>query len=237
MKGKHRHPALLACSTVVILMLVPVCLTAFAVYRQQRQERLDHALIAAVKANDANAAIALLKQGADPNAHDKVHPAAPFWQRIVAVIRGSKSKPSTAPTPLMLAVMWKDRPLPNGNLAFPPENVALTGALLEHGADVNFHDERQITPLFFAIMGEKEATMHLFLAHGANVNQRDSTGSTALFTAVMVENAAVVKQLLAHHADVTIRGWRGSTPLALAKEFPQDNQEIIHLLKAAGAKQ
>src|SRR5579859_3401866 len=120
-RTRHRRAALFSCGTVLLLLLIPVGLTAFALYRQQRQERLDQALIAAAKANDTKAVVALLTQGADANAHDELHPPVPFWRLLSDRLKGRKPKPSNAPTPLMLALMWKDKPKPDWNVAFPPE--------------------------------------------------------------------------------------------------------------------
>src|SRR5579862_4448411 len=135
MKGRRRHPALLVCSTILLLLLIPVGMTAAALYDQQRQDHLNRALIAAVKANDTNSAITLLKQGADANAREEEQPEGSFWQRMAAMVDNGddagEPKPSEPPV-LMLAIVGdKDRAL--------PETVVLLRALLEHGADPNWH--------------------------------------------------------------------------------------------------
>ena len=53
------------------LLLLPVLACSVWYAWQVRQQRLDRALIQAIKKNDTPAAIALLDRGADANATDK----------------------------------------------------------------------------------------------------------------------------------------------------------------------
>jgi len=228
------------------LVAVLCILTAWFVYREHRQERLNHDLIAAVKRNDTKAVVSLLDQDADANCRDEPYRPVPWWQRLKDRLRRVKPKPSTAPTPLVLAL--RDRP---GNV-FPPENLPLVQALLDHKANVNARDEYAFTPLNYAMWCRKKATTHLLLKYGADikpdyrpdyaplvwatgyffdstdvladmlhrgadVNQQSRTGITALSIAVRTQNVEAVRLLLSYHADITIRGNDGLTPLAEAK--------------------
>ena len=91
---------------LLALIVLPVLVTTVWYGRQVRQQRLDHALIAAIKKNDTAGAIALLDQGADANATDKPETPltfknllADFWNRI----KGNKPpKETNLSTPAIL---------------------------------------------------------------------------------------------------------------------------------------
>src|SRR5262245_43399777 len=78
--------------SVLILLcavILPVLVTTIWYWRQVRQQRLDHALIEAIKKNDTPKAISLLDQGADANSTDKPYQPITlnsfligFWNRM-----------------------------------------------------------------------------------------------------------------------------------------------------------
>ncbi len=59
----HKRPSVIACLLLLLILLVPIVLT----WRAWQQARLDHALIAHIKANDADAVLVDLRQGANAN--------------------------------------------------------------------------------------------------------------------------------------------------------------------------
>ncbi|MGH9593864.1 MAG: ankyrin repeat domain-containing protein, partial [Bryobacteraceae bacterium] len=78
----------------------------------------------------------------------------------------------------------------------------LTGlkALLDHGANPNTGDARQITPLMYAAEVGSLDAMKLLIARGADANAQNASGSTALMWSV--SDAKKVRLLLDHAADV-----------------------------------
>src|SRR5579862_7906409 len=89
---RHRPKkiALLFAGLFLTIAAVPVWLT----WRQIRQDRLNQALIAAVKRSDASVVIRLLQQGADADTIDKPHENLSVWQRLLQnlhIPRQSKS--------------------------------------------------------------------------------------------------------------------------------------------------
>jgi ankyrin repeat protein len=150
-----------------VLAVMALCLVGL-VWRLVRQERLNRALIAAIKRNDDKSVAVLLNLGADANCRDEPPRKFSFWEMVMQVARGSKHQPSHAPTPLMVAL----EPRRPG----PPENIRPVRALLDHGAQVNQVDEYGRTPLLLAIEGGRNATVRSLLSCGATVqvSTRDS---------------------------------------------------------------
>jgi hypothetical protein len=251
------------------------------IWRQVRQKRLNRALIAAVKRTDDQAVVSLLNLGADANCRvDPPHRSA-WWEELLQWVRDRRLRASHAPTPLLIALHSRRHA---GPFSYPPENIALIGALLDHGAQVNLSDESDASPLYWALVGSKNATARLLLAHGASVqpggydvkfegktgpsfvplleavsnpkiecsvivdlldhgaevSQRDVDGQTPLGSAIVFQRVDVVRLLLNRHADVTELD-NGETPLAIARDGnspqSQHTQQIVRLLRAAGAKE
>ncbi len=88
-----------------------------------------------------------------------------------------------------------------------------------------------MTDNFWQLENQGE-TVSALLAAGADPNIKDVDGNTAL---MLVENPDAVKALIEAGADVNAKDKEGKTALTLAKEA--GNEEIIKLLKAAGAKE
>src|ERR1043166_749336 len=146
-------------SFLLFLAAVILPVLSFSVWysRQERQQRLDHALIEAIKKNDTMTAIALLDEGADANATDKPYNPLSIRNLLMnfwACFQRKESKPEEkAYTPALLLVytthevyeFHEDR-----DPTFFPENIALTQVLLEHGADPDASDETGWTLLHLA---------------------------------------------------------------------------------------
>jgi ankyrin repeat protein len=93
-----------------------------------------------------------------------------------------------------------------------------------------------LTPLAFAVSSGNVDMIRFLAAHGADVNHGVKTGEqTALISAVIGAQLESVKALIALKADVNAKMKDGTTPLKLARKG--DQEEIIALLQAAGAKQ
>jgi hypothetical protein len=240
-RNRHKRVALFSAVLLAVVIAVPLGLT----WRQVRQVRLNQALVAAVKRNDDQDVVTLLKQGADPNCRDEPPHQFSFWQVLMQVALRRKPPTNDTPTPLLIALKPVEGRDPGEKPTYYPENIALIKALLDHGADVNLSDPFDDSdPLDSAMAGDRVATVHLLLQrgahakgmclvglignyvceqiigdlldHGADVNRRDENGDTPLIYAVGDDETGMVQFLLARHADVTLRGRGDRTPLMLA---------------------
>jgi hypothetical protein len=192
------------------------------------QQRLNDLLITAVKAGDAEAAISLLQQGADPNAESEVDLYG----------YGVEMMP-----PLELALCWFARGEAwNLWLAGGKEeriNPPLVKALVDAGADVNAISWGP-TPLEIAAREGEREIVECLLEHGADINRKGI--EFPLHAAVGSLHVSVVQLLLERGADPNQTLW-GLTPLqslnARAQYQPFDNpaQEaaVIDAVRAAAA--
>jgi ankyrin repeat protein len=106
--------------------------------------------------------------------------------------------------------------------------------LLEAGAKPN-EEVSGLTPLAFAASSGDEEMMRFLVAHGADVNHKSAgIGQTALISAILAAKIESVRTLIELKADVNAKMKDGDTPLKLAQKG--DQEEIVALLKAAGAK-
>jgi|SRR5579871_3536810 len=84
---------------------------AWTVYAPTHQERLNRALIAAIKKNDTKMALTLLAEGADPNARDEHPQHLSLWRLLWDRLRGKHPDPSTEANALMEALAHRNKPL------------------------------------------------------------------------------------------------------------------------------
>jgi ankyrin repeat protein len=112
--------------------------------------------------------------------------------------------------------------------------AAVVILLLEKGANPNvrfsFNDPRPL--LFYAISGGDVRLAEAMIEKGADPN--GMFGSSALGTAIQEDRVEMVRMLIANGAHVNVKDEQGKTPLAIAA--PRQNNKIIELLKAAGAR-
>jgi ankyrin repeat protein len=114
-------------------------------------------------------------------------------------------------------------------------NQEIAGLLLDAGAKVD-DGASSLTPLAFAVSSGNTEMMRFLVAHGADVNHGAKTGDqTALVSAILGAQLESVKTLIELKADVNAKMKDGTTPLKLARKG--DQEEIVALLVAAGAKQ
>src|SRR5690349_12697348 len=131
-------------ATLLLLALL-VGGMGWLIYAPVRQERLNRALIAAIKKNDTKVALALLADGADPNAREVPPQHLSFWRLLWDRLRGKRFAPSTAPTALLVACALRGEEDTRRPPAF--DNGPMVQALLEHGAKIDAKDEQGRTPL------------------------------------------------------------------------------------------
>lgn len=205
-------------STVFLL------LTAFpaVLFGQQKpQAKLDAALIAAIRQNNTQEALSLLKQGANPNARE-----------VPPSLVTSTRKPASsliASTALFVVLGWRGE-----NAYQVPENVPLLQALIDKGSKVHVKMERGVTALMVAAGSKKPATLRLLLKAGAPVNDRDTLGGTALSASIAVQDVEGVRLLLQKGANVHFSPAGPDGILELAQLY--GNRQIVRLLQQAGAR-
>ena len=171
-------------------------------------------LIDAVKAGNADAVRALLKQPApanDVNAAEPDGTTALHWavraddQDVVQLLLRAGARPNVANrygvTPISLAA---------GNA-----NASLVEMLLAAGADANTSLPQGETVLMTAARTGSPQAVTALLDHGAKVDAKDDRlGETALMWAAAHNHPEVIRLLIAHGAPVDSR----STPLEYAKD-------------------
>ncbi|MEJ2664440.1 MAG: ankyrin repeat domain-containing protein, partial [Spirochaetia bacterium] len=120
--------------------------------------------------------------------------------------------------------------------------------LLAKGAPVNATNKSGWTALLYAAAFADPDCVKLLLQKGADVNLKTVEGFTTLMAAVQNDDREIVKLLIAAGADVNAvttaednlkgmnLGWeKGQTALSMAERW-QGQEEIVRLLKKAGAK-
>jgi serine/threonine-protein phosphatase 6 regulatory ankyrin repeat subunit B len=113
-------------------------------------------------------------------------------------------------------------------------NQEIAALLLDAGAKVD-EGASGLTPLAFAVSGGNTEMIRFLAARGADVNHGAKRGeATALISAILAAQIESVKTLLELKADVNAKMKDGTTALKLARKG--DQEEIIALLEAAGAK-
>jgi ankyrin repeat protein len=114
-------------------------------------------------------------------------------------------------------------------------NQEIAGLLLDAGAKVD-DGASGLTPLAFAVSSGNIEMIRFLVKRGADVNHGAKFGEqTALISAILGAQIESVKTLIELKADVNAKMKDGTTPLKLARKG--DQEEIVALLQAAGAKQ
>ena len=91
------------------------------------------------------------------------------------------------------------------------------------------------SPVFAAVMGNRDDIALMFIKAGGDVNFKDENGSTPLmWAAENCKSVPLVKALVNAGADVNARAKGGATPLMMAEV--RQCKEIVKILKKAGAK-
>jgi ankyrin repeat protein len=126
--------------------------------REDRQQRLNRELIAAIEREDVPAALLALDRGADANARDK--PAEPVWRTLSDRLRRQAPASYNYPsTPLVLSLVWPRSPL----------NAMLVQALINHRARPNDRGGwLGLTPIWLAVSNGDSASTRVLLEHGAS---------------------------------------------------------------------
>jgi len=116
---------------------------------------------------------------------------------------------SIKPSPACRRISPNTKATPCSLLASYKGNVETTRMLLEHGSDVDRHNDRGQTPLGGVAFKGYEEIVALLLAHGADVDADNGGGMTPLMFAAMFGRSKVVAQLQAHGASLQRRNRLG----------------------------
>ena len=185
---------------------------------------------------------ALLKAGADPDAHTVEHEGAHAYPLGALYAAACHAKFPKLVNLLLNAGADPDDGETIYHAAEADDRVVLN-LMLERGANLNFHKSWGNTAIYFNL-GHKESSRFVeastrgirwLLEHGADVNVPSTPArETALQLAARSRGPETVKMLLEHGADVTLKRKDGRTAWALAVRAGRlDN---ARLLEAHGAK-
>jgi acyl carrier protein len=123
-------------------------------------------------------------------------------------------------------------------------NLDVTKKLIAFGADVDAVDNLKQTSLMQVALGrlnkptefsKSAAVAEALIAGGANVNAKNVFDLTALHLAAQSGNVDLVQVLISAHADLNAGGFGDSTDTPLSRATNRGHQDVIELLKKAGA--
>ena len=246
--------------SAIVLFLALLTASCITVGLSIRQGKLDHALAAAIKGQNAAQTISLLDQGANPNALVNSGEAvtvqgmlAELWDRFTG------APPHRQYRPTAFAVSF-DRNLWFGNAT----KDDVWAACLRHRANPLTKDEFGSTLLSYAAQDCHAPTVrllmalhidpnlkdgsynfpiiytnyecaHILLESGANPNCVGICGVTPLMAAAM-NDFSTGQLLLDHHARLNAQGPDGQTPLMLACIHHKYNHTGAQVLLNHGAR-
>jgi hypothetical protein len=200
----------------------------------RRQENLNRQLIAALLKEDDQQALALVNAGAAPNTPFLSLPPPSLAQWCSNLLHHSDLPDMYNPTVFQIAC---GSPLPvEGDIIVTlKDSPELVRSMIQHGANLNAHDDIGFTPLICAASSDHPQSIGTLLDNGAEVNARDKSGYTALMRAASDRSSPYTLTLLLNHgADPNLFNKDGETALQLAQH---DNQsDLAVLLRKAGAK-
>lgn len=124
-------------------------------------------------------------------------------------------------------------------LATINQQLGMAKLLVEQGADVNQQDAIQDSPFLFAGASGQTEFVKLFLEHGARFDVFNRYNGTALIPACERGHVETVR-LLANTKDFPIDhinrlGWTALLEAVILGEGTKEYQEIVQILKDAGA--
>ena len=188
------------------------------------------ALWSAVEEPDEAEVAALLKQGAEVNAHHPdggtalIKASTRGRVKVVQTLLAAGAKVDDKDAEGWTALMWAAE-------FGEPDTVEV---LLKAGADPNARTELGGVAIMPAALKSEMDVLKLLLEKGANVNAATNDGVTTLMLAATRNDLDVLKLLLERGADVNAKSKAGETALSIA--IAANNNAAADLLRKAGAK-
>ncbi|HLJ55393.1 MAG TPA: ankyrin repeat domain-containing protein [Chthonomonadaceae bacterium] len=232
-----RKRLLLSSAALLICTFATVWIGCFSADRQERQNR---ALISAIKRNDTGRVLALLRNGAEPNARDDTV-STTVWALLWARLSGKPVRFASGPSALdvlfesAIVLEHPDQPWRIQRFTIRKEPVAIVRALVAKGANVrgNIADMRGWPLVLIPAQYGWADSVQIMLDKGADINARGVNGVTVLSFAVTSRNAELVKLLISCGVNVNARDAQGKS--VLTEAYMISTPEIVEMLKRAGA--
>lgn len=220
--------------TTVALALCTACGLWLRV--QQQQYARNRQLIAALKHDDTQQALALVNEGADPNTPSAALPTPTFTSLLSSLLRRLPPPINDSSTAFHIACgMLIEQEQGVYSASIPAhEDASLVQAMLARGANINALDRDDQTPLHVAAFDSRLRTVEMLIQRGANVNARNSRGCTPLMFASLRDRVDTMRLLLAHGANINAQNAIGDTPLWCAVSYGNARSVVSELL-AQGA--
>jgi hypothetical protein len=215
----------------LLVLAALACVVGWLTYQQERQERLNRALITAIQRGDVAPGLAALDAGADPNSKEDSSQSLSFWQSLRRLFTGMWSQGQPQSNVLTKRLIGR----PGDTITVIGNDVFVNGKRIQKSAPQN------LSALMLELDCEGEALEHVsmtplsqaLITKGANVNARDEYGDTPLVSAVGFEPASTIRALLDKGAEVNARNKIGDT--ALMGTAISDRADIVKILLAHGA--
>lgn len=116
--------------------------------------------------------------------------------------------------------------------------LAMTEYLVDAGLPAGETDDKNATPLLYAVAANNLQQAQYLLLHGADPNLRAADGDCPLFHAVLEGNLPMIETLVNFHADVNARQPDGGTVLLALPElglsFDAEQRIAAYLLQHGG---
>lgn len=254
------------CRIMIVIFLILFCSGHALAQKHLIKSYKETSLHDAVRRNDKNEVLRLIKKGANINALDSMgftplHEAAMKGRVEIAKILISKGAKVNSRTgiyrlsPLYQAALMRRYEIirllaKNGAnmnirdsqgstpLMTSVENGSTKTALLliSLGAKVNLATKGGTTPLDLAVSRSHKETVKALISKSANVNANVKGSGTALHIAAFDGNVEMAKILIASGANVNAKNKRGETPLDSARMNPRTKMQMMMFLRKHGAK-
>jgi len=205
--------------TSLALLLVFSLLTGWYLHASRR-EQVDQELIAAIKADHTQQALAALAAGANPNVRDietESTTGSLQFSRLLEKLFHRTDATDGNPHERALTLVLDRDPDKDKMPEQKTEDTTLVKALLDAGADPNTPNEKDgFPPLLLAVQNWRPRAVRMILEHGGKIEQKDREGGTPLSWAAGSANSEALRILLKAGADINAKDRRGSTPLHVA---------------------
>jgi ankyrin repeat protein len=118
-------------------------------------------------------------------------------------------------------------------------NIDKVKELLDAGANVNYQDERKLTPIMYGIASEHLNIVKELIARGADITVADDNGATPLHLAAYSDEIEILKRIIDTHLaesdDLNAQDNRGDTALHTAAAGGYANAVILLLNNGASS--